>query len=138
MQTAALFLAMALLLTACGGGQTSAAPAMEAPSYDDAVQILLSDSGITANGTPVGTDDTAAVYTANDIVYYMSGMDISYGEGTEADAHTPEDHHPARERQGRLRQAGESHCGGTGRWADLQVVLQEPRQHQLFPHLHLR
>ena len=90
-KTAAIFLAMVLLLAACGNGQTSASPAIEAPAYDDAAQIVLSDSGITVDGAPVGTDSTAAVYTANDIVYYEAGRDITYGEGSEKDAHTPEE-----------------------------------------------
>jgi len=40
------------------------------------------------NGETVGTDPTAAVYAANDIVYYEAGKDFTYGEGTEKDAHT--------------------------------------------------
>ena len=91
MKTLAFFLALALLLTACGSGKAGASSAIPAPAYDDAVQIVLNDSGITVDGAPVGTDDTAAVYTANDIVYYMSGTDMTYGEGSEADAHTPEE-----------------------------------------------
>ena len=90
-KTAAIFLTMVLLLTACGNGQTSASPAIEPPAYDDAMQIVLSDSGITADGAPVGTDSTAAVYTANDIVYYEAGKDLTYGEGTEKDAHSPDE-----------------------------------------------
>ena len=50
------------------------------------------------------TDETAAVYTAHDIVYYEAGRDFTYGEGTEADEHTAGrgggphggPHHPAR------------------------------------------
>ena len=38
------------------------------------------------DGTAAPTDDTAAVYVANDIVYYEAGKDFTYGEGTEADA----------------------------------------------------
>ena len=39
----------------------------------------------------MGSDPTAPVYVANDIAYYESGMDFTYGEGTEADAHSPEE-----------------------------------------------
>lgn len=55
------------------------------------VQITLSDSGIKADGNVVTTDSSQAVYVANDIVYYESGHDFKYGEGTEADAHTAEE-----------------------------------------------
>ena len=30
---------------------------------------------------------TAAVYTANDIVFYLAGQGFTYGEGSEADEH---------------------------------------------------
>ena len=78
----------ALLLAGCGADRTAAKPTVPA---SDMTQIVLSDSGITVDGTGAGTDDTAAVYTANDIVYYEAGKDFTYGEGSEADAHTPEE-----------------------------------------------
>jgi len=87
-------LALAMVLAGCGtkpaeqAGTANPAPTM--PSYENATQIALSDSGITVDGAPAGTDASAAVYTANDIIYYESGKDFLYGEGTEADAHTPE------------------------------------------------
>lgn len=69
-----------LVLSACG------------TTSDDlernAVKIHLSDEGINVDGKPAGTDATSAVYTANDIVYYESGKDFTYGEGTEKDAHS--------------------------------------------------
>ncbi len=43
------------------------------------------------DGSAIGTDNTAAVYTANDIVYYESGKDFTYGEGSQKDAHTQEE-----------------------------------------------
>lgn len=60
-------------------------------SVTDAVEIVLADSGITADGVPAGNDNASAVYTANDIVYYESGKDFTYGEGTEKDAHSAEE-----------------------------------------------
>ena len=93
----AILLAMVVLLTACGTKPTEQAPtspAVQAPAastYDDAMQIVLSDSGITVDGAAVSTDVTAAVYTANDIVYYESGKDFTYGEGSEKDAHSPDE-----------------------------------------------
>ena len=56
-----------------------------------AVEIVLSDSGITVDGKPASTDEGSAVYTAGDIVYYEAGRDFTYGEGTEKDAHTAEE-----------------------------------------------
>ncbi len=71
----AVLLVSALLFTACG--KTPAPSAI-----DSAIQIVLSDKGVTVNG------DTAAVHTAHDIVYYEEGKDFTYGEGTENDAHS--------------------------------------------------
>ena len=53
----------------------------------EGVQIVLSDDAITVDGTPVTHDETAAVYTANDIVFYLAGQGFTYGAGGEADAH---------------------------------------------------
>ena len=93
----AVLLAAMLLLTACGTKPAESTPttpqaqAPEAPAYESVTQILLDDDGITADGKAVGSDDTAAVYIAEDIVYYESGKDFTYGEGEEKDAHTPEE-----------------------------------------------
>ena len=57
----------------------------------EGVKIQLSDDGITVDGEAISADDTAAVYVANDIVYYESGKDFTYGEGSEKDAHTKEE-----------------------------------------------
>lgn len=57
----------------------------------DGTQISLSDSEIKVNGSAVSTDSTQGVYVANDIVYYESGHDFTYGEGTEKEAHTKQD-----------------------------------------------
>ena len=54
----------------------------------DGVKIQLSDDGITVDGEVIAADTSQAVYAANDIVYYESGKDFTYGEGTDADAHT--------------------------------------------------
>ena len=80
--------AMVLLLTACGKGNHT--PGREV-STENATEIFLSDDGVRVGGAPAGSDETAAVYTANDIVYYETGKDFTYGEGTEADAHSAEE-----------------------------------------------
>ena len=87
-KVAALLLVSAILLCACSAAPTEQLPT--SPEYSGAVVISLSDSGITVDGQPAGTED-AAVYTANDIVYYEAGKDFTYGEGSENDAHTPEE-----------------------------------------------
>ena len=48
----------------------------------DGVKIQLSDGGITVDGEAISADTSKAVYAANDIVYYESGKDFTYGEGT--------------------------------------------------------
>ena len=57
----------------------------------EAVNIELSDDLILVDGEAVSEDTESAVYIANDIVYYEEGKDFTYGEGTEADAHSKEE-----------------------------------------------
>ena len=72
------------LLTACGAEASSE----EAPLPEGKVSIQLSDNGITVDGEKASSDDTDAVYVAHDIVFYLEGQGIAYGEGTEEDAHS--------------------------------------------------
>jgi len=89
-----------LLLTACAPVSQEADTTV--PPYvqedlttmevsESATKIVLSDDGIAVNGAPVSTDATAAVYTANDIVFYLEDQGFTYGEGTEADEHSQEE-----------------------------------------------
>ncbi len=92
-----LLLIIALLLTALiGCGQEPPAES-DLPSTEvsdntsetyEGTHIVLSDSAITVDGTAIGSNTTDAVYAANDIVYYESDKDFTYGEGDEKDAHT--------------------------------------------------
>ena len=90
-------LAMVFLMTACNAKPAEQTPtstpvqAPAAPTYDNATQIVLNDQGITVDGAAIGADASAAVYAANDIIYYASGKDFTYGEGSEKDAHSPEE-----------------------------------------------
>ena len=91
MKTLKTFTAAMLVfaLTACGaapGG--TAASSGQGDLTDDAVEIVLSDDGIRADGVPVGTDPKERVYIGNDIVYYEEGKDFTYGEGGKEDAHS--------------------------------------------------
>ena len=89
MKSMAILISTALLLTACGGQQTSErAEVTEKINIEDAIEIQLSDESITVDGTEITEADTDAVYKANDIVYYEAGHDFTYGEGTEDEEHT--------------------------------------------------
>ena len=82
-------LALVFTLTACVlSGCGTKAPEQE--PYEG-TQIVLADSKITVDGAEISADTAQAVYTANDIVYYEEGHDFTYGEGTDADAHSKEE-----------------------------------------------
>ena len=97
----ALCMAVCLLLAACATPTNQETPATVTPYVQEnmvtkevpegTIKIDLSDEGITVNGEAVSTDETAAVYTANDIVFYLEGQGFMYGEGTEADEHSQEE-----------------------------------------------
>lgn len=99
----ALFPILALVVTAlsgCGGEIPAMtiredlvihAPENTVIVTEDETHIALSDTEITVNGEIICGDSEAAVYAANDIIYYESGKDASYGDGTEADAHSEEE-----------------------------------------------
>ena len=77
----AAILSLVMVLSACGTGSSQDIP-------EDAIHIALSDNAVTVDGSNAETDGASAVYTANDIVYYESGKDFTYGEGNENDAHS--------------------------------------------------
>ena len=84
------FLTVAVLIVSLCAGCTPVSPADDGDTYDG-TRIVLSDTGITVDGAAISTDTKAAVYAANDIVYYEAGHDFTYGEGTAADEHTAEE-----------------------------------------------
>ena len=69
--------ALTLFLSGC----SSKKPKMEG------TLINLSDSKITVDGQEITGDTTQAVYSANDIVFYLAGQDFTYGEGEKQDEH---------------------------------------------------
>ena len=82
--TACLLTALMLLsLVSCGVTQGEDEP--------DGTKIRLSDDGISVNGASINEDTAAAVYAAHDIVFYLQGQGIAYGEGDSDDAHTQEE-----------------------------------------------
>ena len=51
--------------------------------YEGVVNIHLSNNGIIVDGESASTQEDAAVYIANDIVYYPTGQDFTVGKGKE-------------------------------------------------------
>ena len=88
-----LLMVLSLLLTGCSSSLNSTE---STSGKNEETQINLSDTKITVDGQEITSDATQAVYTANDIVFYLAGQDFTYGEGekkdeheqSEADAHT--------------------------------------------------
>jgi len=76
-------------LTLCACSEQPQKAGFVAP--EGAVQIILSDEGITADGAAVTSDESAAVWAANDIVYYPEGKDFTFGEGSAGDEHSAEE-----------------------------------------------
>lgn len=70
--------------------------AEEEPVDQAITKIVLSNSEILVNEEKISEDAEADIYKANDIIFYLEGQGIAYGEGTakdehsqiEADAHT--------------------------------------------------
>ena len=84
-----------MFLTACGeqGKQAEditneAVEVKEKINIEDATEIILSDESILVEGNEISKVDTDGVYRANDIIYYETGHDFTYGEGTAEEAHT--------------------------------------------------
>ncbi len=80
----AILLVLTFVLPACGNSKNEA-------QQLEGTEIVLSDSEIKVDGEKVTSDKEKAVYVANDIVYYQSGKDFTYGEGSEKDAHSQEE-----------------------------------------------
>ena len=61
---------------------------LEEQVLSDAVKIELSNSEILVNGEKISEDTEAAVYKANDIIFYLEDQGIAYGEGKKQDEHS--------------------------------------------------
>ena len=79
---------MLSVLTGCGKSGSVSKKNIPAEETAESKKIALSDSGITVDGAAISDDETAAVYAAQDIVYYEEGQGVAYGAGTDADAHS--------------------------------------------------
>ena len=71
------FAVLTLLLSGCRSNEQK----------NEGTQINLSDNKITVDGQEITSDATQAVYSANDIVFYLAGQDFTYGEGEKQDEH---------------------------------------------------
>ncbi|MBR5267490.1 MAG: carbohydrate-binding domain-containing protein [Lachnospiraceae bacterium] len=113
LRTGLVFVGMAAMLAGCGQSAATATTAVaaattesateaateaaetvvtqEAAVIEGAVNIILSDDGITVDGEDISANTEDAVYAANDIVYYEAGKDFKYGEGTAEDEHSKEE-----------------------------------------------
>lgn len=79
-------LAVCLLIGSLGVGKM-----VSHASTQNEILIELSDSSIKAGGKTLSSNTEGAVSIGEDIIYYESGKDSSYGEGTEDDAHSKEE-----------------------------------------------
>ncbi len=75
------FVVLSLLLSGCRSNEQKM----------EGTQIDLSDNIITVDGQEITNDSTQAVYSANDIVFYLAGQDFTYGEGEKQDEHKQSD-----------------------------------------------
>lgn len=76
-----LALTVAFSLTGCTERKTK-------ETEKTGIGIVLSDNGITVDGEAISEDESAAVYAARDIVFYLADQGFTYGAGGEADEHT--------------------------------------------------
>ena len=81
------FLVLSLIFCGCGKNEPTAGET--APKESATITIELDDGGITVDGAAITGDSAQAVYAANDIVYYPTGKDFTFGEGTDKDTHAP-------------------------------------------------
>ena len=86
--------ALAAVLTSCNTTQSESnqnpTPSKNEEITANTVEIELSDNEIKVNGAPAETDPECDVYVGNNIIYYESGKDFTYGEGSDGDAHSAE------------------------------------------------
>lgn len=93
-----LSMMLCVSFTACGNTgktenteQTQMEEVKSKFEIEGASYIELSDEIIMVDGKEAAADDEAAVYVANDIIYYEEGHDFTYGEGTKDDEHSKEE-----------------------------------------------
>ena len=104
----AVLVALLMLLSACAGGSEATDTVTESQretqiqtqtqtqpiqvEIDDGIcDITLSDSGILVEGEVASKEESEAVYTANDIIYYEQGKDFTYGDGEAQDEHSAQE-----------------------------------------------
>lgn len=74
------------------GTETEQIAVTTAVSWDEnATKIELSDDEILVDGEAISQKEGEAVYAANDIIFYLEGQGITYGEGEEWEEHSQEE-----------------------------------------------
>ncbi len=87
-RTLPCLISLALMLTGCQSTSPSGSSSQQGvPLPANITSIEFSSEGVLVNGQTASTDESAPVYTANDIVFYLAGQDFTYGEGSDADSH---------------------------------------------------
>ena len=61
---------------------------VEEQLFSEVVKIELSNDNILVNGEKISKDPDAAVYAANDIIFYLENQGIEYGDGKKKDEHS--------------------------------------------------
>lgn len=79
------------VVTGCGKREHNNSPLNVDEMQKEAVRIELSDDEILVDNIGISQDVDDAVYMAKDIIYYEEGQDFTYGEGSEADAHSKDE-----------------------------------------------
>lgn len=89
-----ILLGMSMMLAGCQGvsskmkSENPSDMASDGTRIEGATQIVLSDEDILVDGEVISTNEKDAVYMANDIIFYLEGQGIEYGEGTAKDGHS--------------------------------------------------
>ena len=119
-------IALARGAASSSSADASAASGGAVRAGDEAV-VVLSDGGVTVNGEPAGSDSSAAVYVANDVVYYEDrdayDSGNAYGEGSADERHSAAD--AAAVTVVHVTQAGTYRLSGTATAAQVWVDLGE-------------
>lgn len=87
MKKIGLLLTIILIIGLAGCGKSDKKTEAQM-SVSDAVKIELSNSEILVDGEKISENTEAAVYKANDIIFYLEGQGIEYGEGEAKDEHS--------------------------------------------------
>jgi len=118
------FISILLVLSVVAFGITGCSPQNTGEGNEfTSIGITLSDDGVLVGGKPASTDSSQAVFTANDIIFYLEGQGTEYGEGEEREEHsqTEADKHTVVH----ITQPGDYHITGSMSHGQIAVDLGE-------------